>query len=49
MDFAAIKSFFASLTLEKLTPALLIFVVGYFAIKALTKPLDRVLARSKIE
>ncbi len=49
MDFAAIKSFFASLTLEKLTPALLIFVVGYFAIKALTKLFDRVLARSKIE
>lgn len=49
MDFTAIKSFFASLTLEKLTPALIIFVVGYFVIKALTKLFDRVLARSKIE
>lgn len=49
MDFAAIKKFFASLTLEKLVPALIIFVIGFFVVKALTKLFEKVLARSKIE
>lgn len=49
MDLTKIKAFFASLTLEKLVPALVIFVVSYFAIKVLTRLFDKVLARSKIE
>lgn len=48
MDFEAIKSFFTSLTLEKLAPALVTFLVGYFVLRILIKFFDRVLARSKI-
>lgn len=48
MDLTKIKSFFASLTLEKLVPAIIILVVALFIIKILTKLFDKLLDRSKI-
>ncbi len=48
-DVKNIASFFRSLTLEKLIPAILILLVGVFAIKALLKLFDTALSRSKLE
>lgn len=43
------KKFLASLTLEKLAPAVLILVVGCFVIRLLTRLFEKVLSRSHIE
>lgn len=43
-----ITSFFASLTLGALLPAILIFAVGIFVIKALLKLFEKLLSRSKL-
>lgn len=48
MDINEINGFFASLTLEKLVPAIIILVVDLFLIKILTKLFDRLLGRSKV-
>ena len=49
MNWQEIKSFFASLTLQKLVPAILILVVGIILVKLLLKFFDRGLARSKLD
>lgn len=49
MDFTRIKQFFASLTLEKLLPVIVILVVGIILVKLLLKLFDRVLERSKLD
>ena len=49
MNWQEIKSFFASLTLQKLVPAILILVVGIILVKLLLKLFDRGLARSKLD
>ncbi|MCI8524739.1 MAG: mechanosensitive ion channel family protein [Oscillospiraceae bacterium] len=49
MDMESIKAFFASLTLERLAPALLVLAVGLLAAKALIKLFEKLLARSKID
>lgn len=49
LDFGALRSFFASLTLQRLVPALVIAAVGFFAIKGFMKLFNRILSRSKID
>lgn len=49
MDLASIKNFFASLTLQKLVPVILIVVIGLLLVKLLLKLFDRVLERSRLE
>ena len=49
MDLASIKKFFASLTLQKLVPVILIVVIGLLLVKLLLKLFDRVLERSRLE
>lgn len=49
MNWVKIKAFFASLTLEKVLPALAILAVGFVAVKLLLKLLDKVLERSKLD
>ena len=49
MNWQEIKIFFASLTLQKLVPAILILVVGIILVKLLLKLFDRGLARSKLD
>lgn len=49
MDLASIKRFFASLTLQKLVPVILIVVIGLLLVKLLLKLFDRVLERSRLE
>ena len=49
MDMESVKAFFASLTLERLAPALLVLAVGLLAAKALIKLFEKLLARSKID
>ena len=49
MNWAEIKTFFTSLTLQKLVPAVLIVVVGLIAVKLLLKIFDRGLERSKLD
>ena len=49
MDISTVKSFFASLTLEKLIPALITLVIGFFLVKILTKLFNKLLSRSKLD
>ena len=49
MNWETIKAFFASLTLEKVLPALVIFVAGILLVKLLLKLLDKLLDRSKLD
>lgn len=49
MSWEEIRSFFASLTLEKLLPVVLILVVGTIVVKLLLKLFDRALSRSKLD
>lgn len=49
MDLTSIKSFFTSLTLQKLAPALIILVIGLFVIRIANALLEKMLNRSKIE
>lgn len=49
INWDAIKSFFASLTVKKVVPGLLILVVGMIAAKLLLKLFDRMLQRSKLD
>lgn len=49
MNWTEIKAFFASLTLERLLPALLILVVGFTAVRFLMKLVDKLLDRSKLD
>ena len=49
MDWDKIKAFFASLTLEKVLPALAILVVGIVVVKLLMKLVDKLLNRSKLD
>lgn len=49
MDLASVKKFFASLTLQKLVPVILIVVIGLLLVKLLLKLFDRVLERSRLE
>ena len=49
MNWEAVRSFFASLTLQKLLPVLLILVVGFLLVKLLLKLFDRALNRSKLD
>lgn len=49
MSWEEIRSFFASLTLEKLLPVVLILVIGTIAVKLLLKLFDRALSRSKLD
>ena len=44
-----VKKFFASLTLQKLVPVILIVVIGLLLVKLLLKLFDRVLERSRLE
>ncbi len=49
MDPETVVEFVSSLTLNKLVPALVILVAGYFIIKALVKLFDNIIARSKVD
>ncbi len=49
MKWQDIKQFFASLTLEKLIPALVILAVGFALVKLLMKLFDRLSHRSKLD
>ena len=49
LNLGFIKSFFASLTLQRLVPALIICVVGFLAVKGFMKLFNRILARSKVD
>lgn len=49
MSWETIKAFFASLTLEKVLPALVILVAGILLVKLLLKLLDKLLDRSKLD
>ena len=49
MTWTEIKAFFASLTLQKLLPVVLILVVGIIVVKLLLKLFDRALTRSKLD
>lgn len=49
MSWESIKTFFASLTLQKLIPVVLIVVVGFIVVKLLLKLFDRGLRRSKLD
>ncbi len=49
MSWQDIKRFFASLTLEKLVPALVILAVGFALVKLLMKLFDRLSHRSKLD
>lgn len=49
MDWKSIKTFFASLTVEKLLPFVLILVGGLLLVKLLMKLFDRALHRSKLD
>ena len=49
VDLTAVKSFFSSLTLQKLPPAIITFVVAYLASRLLLKVVDKLLARSRLE
>lgn len=49
MNWDNIKTFFASLTLEKLLPGLLILVVGILVVKLILRLIDRALDRSKLD
>ena len=46
MSWAEIKAFFASLTLQKLLPVVLIVLVGVIVVKLLLRLFDRLLERS---
>jgi len=48
-DVGTFKRVFQSLTLQKLIPAVLILVIGYFAVKLLTKIFEKALSRSRLE
>lgn len=49
MSWEEIRSFFATLTLKKLLPVILILVVGILVVKLLLKLFDRALSRSKLD
>ena len=49
MNWENIKSFFASLTLQRLLPGLLILVVGIIAVKLIMRLIDRAMSRSKMD
>ena len=49
MSWEEIKAFFASLTLQRLIPVVVILVVGFIAVKLLLKLFDRALNRSKLD
>ena len=49
MSWEEIRSFFASLTLEKLLPVVLILVIGTIVVKLLLKLFDRALSRSRLD
>ena len=49
MSWEEIKAFFASLTLQRLIPVVVILVVGFIAVKLLLKLFDRALSRSKLD
>lgn len=49
MSWEEIRSFFASLTLKKLLPVVLILVLGILIVKLLLKLFDRALSRSKLD
>lgn len=48
-DVEAVKGFFDSLTLSKIIPPLIVFLVGLVAVRLLLKLFDRALERSKLE
>ena len=49
MTWEDIKGFFATLTLKKLLPVVLILVLGILLVKLLLKLFDRALSRSKLD
>ena len=49
MSWEEIRSFFASLTLKKVLPVVLILVLGILIVKLLLKLFDRALSRSKLD
>lgn len=49
MNIEGIKKFFATLTLQKLLPVILIIIVGLLAVKLLLKLFDRALNRSRLD
>lgn len=49
VDTAQITHFFSSLTLEKLPPAIITFVIAYAASRVVLKVADKLFARSKLE
>lgn len=49
MSWDKIKAFFASLTLERLLPAVIVLVLGILAVRLLLKLLDKLLNRSKLD
>ncbi len=48
MDFSTITQFFASLSVNKILPALITLVIGYFAIRFITKFFTKTIGRTKI-
>jgi len=49
MDIKTVINFFASLSLSKILPALLILVIGYFLVQALMSIYDKASQRAKLE
>lgn len=49
VDTAQITHFFSSLTLEKLPPAIITFIIAYAASRVVLKVADKLFARSKLE
>ena len=49
VDTTQITRFFSSLTLEKLPPAILTFIIAYVASRIVLKVADKLFARSKLE
>ena len=49
MNWEEIKSFFASLTLQKLLPCLLILVVGILVVKLILRLVNRAMDRSHVD
>ena len=49
IDLSPIKTFFSAITLQKLPPAIITFIIAYFASRLVLKVVDKLLSRSKLE
>ena len=49
VDLSSVTKFFSAITLQKLPPAILTFVIAYFASRVILKIVDKLLSRSRME